>query len=106
MSDYLTELEQLVLLALVRLGTHAYGVTIRRELVERGDRDVSLGALYRALDRLEDRGYAKSRLGEPTAERGGRAKRYFEITAPGKSALNQSLARVQRMSAGLAVEGA
>ena len=106
MGEHLTELEQLILLALVRLQDNAYGVTIRRELLKRAEREVSLGALYRALDRLEDRGFAKSRVGEPTPERGGRRKRYFAITGAGASAVTESVGRTQRMAAGVILEGA
>jgi PadR family transcriptional regulator PadR len=90
-------LEEIVLLALVRLRENAYGVPIRREITERTGRDVSVGALYTTLDRLERKGYVSSRMGEPTRERGGRSKRYFQIEAPGKQALNYSRETVARM---------
>jgi DNA-binding PadR family transcriptional regulator len=73
----------MVLLALIRLGDDAYGVPISREIEERGGREVALGSVYAALERLEGKGLVSSRLGDPTAERGGRAKRYFQITADG-----------------------
>jgi len=93
----LGEFEKLVLLALLRLGEKAYGVPIRREIAERAGRDYSIGAVYTTLDRLQAKGYVTSRLGDPTPERGGRAKRYFTIEAPGIRALNHSRDTVARM---------
>jgi DNA-binding PadR family transcriptional regulator len=89
--------EEYVLLALVRLRENAYGVPVRREIAERTGRDVSLGAVYGTLERLERKGYVSSRVGAPTPERGGRAKRYFRIEAPGVRALNESRETVVRM---------
>src|SRR5580658_4062751 len=82
-SGYLGEFELMVLLALMRLGDEAYGVPISREIEQRSGREVALGSVYAALERLEEKGLATSTLGDPTAERGGRAKRYFRITAQG-----------------------
>ena len=96
-DDRLSKLEELVLLALVRLRENAYGVTIRRELGERAKRDVSFSSVYTTLDRLERRGYVASRMGDPTPERGGRAKRYFRIEAPGIKALNSSRETIARL---------
>ena len=73
----------MVLLALIRLGHKAYGVPISEELEKRTGRDVAIGSVYAALERLQDKGFITSELGEPTAERGGRAKRYFRVTARG-----------------------
>ena len=70
-----------MLLALVRLEANAYGMTIRREIEDRTGRNLSIGAVYATLDRLESKGYVSSSLSEPTAERGGRAKRLFRIEA-------------------------
>ena len=95
--ERLGRFEELVLMVLVRLRENAYGVTIRRELAERTGRDVSVGAVYTTLERLEVKGYVSSRMGEPTPERGGRAKRYFRIEAPGISALNASREVVSRL---------
>lgn len=92
MTPTLGEFEQVVLLAVLRLGEDAYGVTIRREIQQRTGRDPSPGALYTTLDRLEEKGLLRSRLGDPTPQRGGRAKRFFKLTARGV----QSVARVQR----------
>jgi DNA-binding PadR family transcriptional regulator len=96
-NDQLGRFEELVLLALVRLRENAYGVTIRREIAERTGRDVSFGAVYTTLERLQTKGYVSSRIGEPTPERGGRAKRYFRIEAPGIRALNETRETVVRM---------
>jgi PadR family transcriptional regulator len=87
---YLGEFEHLVLLALLRLEDRAYGVTARREIETRANREVSIGAVYATLDRLQDKGYVKPFMGEPTAERGGRSKRFFRITAKGVTALNRT----------------
>jgi PadR family transcriptional regulator, regulatory protein PadR len=89
--------EEVVLRALVRLREDAYGVPIRREIAERTGRDVSFGAVYTTLERLERKGFVSSHMGEPTPERGGRAKRYFRIEAPGVAALNQSLETLVNM---------
>jgi PadR family transcriptional regulator PadR len=93
----LGQFEELVLRALLLLQENAYGVPIRREIVERTGRDVSVGALYTTLDRLEGKGYVSSRLGDPTPERGGRAKRYFRIEAPGIRALEHSRETIASM---------
>jgi len=96
-SNQLGRFEELVLLALVRLRENAYGVPIRREIAERTGRDVSFGAVYTTLERLERKGYVTSRIGEPTPERGGRVKRYFRIEAPGVRALNETRETVASM---------
>jgi len=82
-QSYLGEFELMVLLAAIRLGDDAYGVPIAREIEERSRREVALGSVYAALERLEDKGLVSSRLGDPTAARGGRAKRFFRVTAQG-----------------------
>jgi PadR family transcriptional regulator, regulatory protein PadR len=97
----LGEFEQLVLLATMRGGADAYGVTIRRAIVERTGRDVSLAAVYKTLTRLEEKGFVIARVGEPTPERGGRRKRYYALTAPGQRALRQSVETLRRMTRGL-----
>jgi len=81
--DPLGRFELMVLLAMMRLDGEAYGVPIAREIEEASGRDVALGSVYFALERLEHKGLVASELGEPTAERGGRAKRYFLVTAKG-----------------------
>jgi DNA-binding PadR family transcriptional regulator len=97
----LGDFEQLVLLAPVRLGERAYGIAIHGEIVERAGRDVSVAAVYKTLDRLEDKGLAASSLGEPTAERGGRRKKFFRLQPAGRRALRHAIASLRRMSTGL-----
>src|SRR5438445_12050749 len=99
-GDLLGSLEHIVLLALVRLGAKAYGMTVRREIEERTGRDISIGAVYTTLQRLEAKGYVSSFTGEPTAERGGRAKRFFRIEADGERALGASQEAIRRMTLG------
>lgn len=98
--DHLGEFEQLVLLAILRLGNQAYGMTIRREIETRTGRTTSIGALYLTLERMEHKRLVRSELGEATPERGGRAKRFFTINPGGREALNQSLTRLSRMAEG------
>jgi PadR family transcriptional regulator len=81
--EFLGGFEFLVLLALIRLGDDAYGVPISEAIEESSGRDVAIGSVYVTLERLERKGLVSSRLGEPTAERGGRAKTYFKVTAKG-----------------------
>ncbi len=83
----LGEFEHLLLLAVVRLGEGAYGVTMRREIEDRTGRPVTLGAIYPTMDRLEKKGLVSSRMSEPTKERGGRSRRYFRIEPAGLEAL-------------------
>jgi PadR family transcriptional regulator, regulatory protein PadR len=99
--DYLGEFEHIVVLALLRLGDQAYGVTVRQEIEARIGRDVSIGAIYATLDRLETKGYVKSHLGDPTPERGGRSKRFFRVSAKGLVAVNRTHRALQKMTAGL-----
>ena len=101
----LGEFEQLVLLAILRLGDQAYGVTIRSELADRAGRTISPGALYTALERLEAKGIITSRMGDPTPQRGGRAKRYVTVTAAGMRALTRALQAYERLLDGLDVLG-
>lgn len=100
---YLGDFEHLVLLAVVRLEGDAYGISVRDEITNRTDRGASLGAVYATLDRLEAKGYVLSRLGDATAERGGRAKRLFTITAEGKEALRESERALLSMRRGLSL---
>jgi PadR family transcriptional regulator PadR len=100
-GDSLGEFEQIVLLALLHLGPRAYGMAVRREIEERTGRNVSIGAVYATLERLEAKGYVSSSEGEPTAERGGRAKRFFRIESDGQRALQSSQEVVRKMMAGL-----
>jgi PadR family transcriptional regulator, regulatory protein PadR len=80
---YLSDFELIAMLALLRLRDNAYGVPIAREIEEQTKREVKLGSVYAALERLEEKGFVVSELGEPTQERGGRAKRYFRVTSQG-----------------------
>jgi DNA-binding PadR family transcriptional regulator len=97
----LGDLEQIVLLAVLRLGDVAYAVSVREGIQRRTDRDVTRGAVYVTLDRMERKGYLRSRLGEPTRERGGKAKRLYTVAAPGMRALRAALADTQSMLDGL-----
>lgn len=99
--DHLGGFEHVVLLALLRLRQEAYGVTVRQEIEARTGREVSIGAVYATLDRLEAKGYVKSHLGEPTPERGGRSKRFFQVTSSGLAVLNRTHRALSRLSAGL-----
>jgi PadR family transcriptional regulator, regulatory protein PadR len=100
-EDGLGSLEQIVLLAVMRLGEDAYGITVRKEIENATGRDLSIGAVYATLVRLESKGFVKSSAGEPTAERGGRAKRYFRVTADGKDALRNAHEIIRKLRAGL-----
>ena len=101
----LGEFEQVVLLAILRLGDAAYGVTIRQEIAACTDRDPAPGALYTTLDRLEEKGLVASKYGDPTPERGGRAKRYFTVTASGVRAVARAQRAYQRLLKGLVLPG-
>jgi DNA-binding PadR family transcriptional regulator len=101
-GDLLGSLEHLVLLAVARLGSDAYGMTVRREIEKRTGRNLSIGAIYATLERLHTKGYVSSSIGKPTAERGGRAKRHFQIEPEGERALATSHDAIRRMAAGLA----
>jgi DNA-binding PadR family transcriptional regulator len=98
---YLGELEQIVLLAVLRLGEEAYAVPILEQIQEQTGRTVARGALYTALDRLEAKGCLRSRVGEPLAERGGRARRYFTVTPAAIRALKASRLSLLRLWDGL-----
>jgi PadR family transcriptional regulator PadR len=95
--------EQLVLLAVLRLGEGAYGMTVRHELEQRTGQSVSLGAVYTTLERLEGKGYLASRAAAGGAEREGRARRFFHVSASGVEALRRALDLLDRMRADLAV---
>jgi DNA-binding PadR family transcriptional regulator len=93
----LGELEQLVLLAVVRLGEAAYAVSIRDEIEDRTGIALGRGTVYVTLDRLDRKGYVTSWFSEPTAERGGKAKRCFRVSAAGRRALEAADAALARM---------
>jgi PadR family transcriptional regulator, regulatory protein PadR len=101
----LGEFEQIVLLAILRLGETAYGVTIRAEIAACTDRAPAPGALYTTLDRLEQKGLVTSRLGEPTPQRGGRAKRYVTVTESGVKAVARAQRAYQHLLKGLTLPG-
>lgn len=88
--QHLTDFELMILLAILRIGDDAYGVPIAREIEETGKRTALLGAIYAALDRLEQNGLVTSSYGDPTPERGGRAKRFFKVTAKGIKAVKDT----------------
>src|SRR5687767_4832423 len=98
MRLHLGEFEQILLLALLTDGDETYGVEIRRAIEERTGRTVSPGAVYTALDRLERRGLVVSRLGDPTAQRGGKRKRYYRLEAAGEKLLRESQRALARMA--------
>ncbi|MEO7717522.1 MAG: PadR family transcriptional regulator [Capsulimonas sp.] len=98
---FLGEFEEIVLLAVARLALNAYGVSVWQTVEENSQRTVSIGSIYATLERLEQKGFISSRQGESTPERGGRAKRYFRIEAPGDQALNEAQAIRQRLTGGL-----
>ena len=100
-GEFLGSLEQIVMLAVVRLGSDAYGMTVRREIEERTGREISIGAVYATLERLEAKGYVSSFTGEATAERGGRAKRCYGLTKPAVQALKGSRRTLLSLWAGL-----
>jgi PadR family transcriptional regulator PadR len=89
-NDTLGVLEQIVLYAVLRLRNDAYGVTIQREIAEQTGKDYSFGAVYTTLERMERKGFVATRKGEATAERGGRAKKYFSVTGAGQTALHNA----------------
>jgi PadR family transcriptional regulator PadR len=101
MDPRLSDLESLILLALIRLGDEGYGVAVQKELASRSGRAISFGSIYTTLARLEARGLVASRLGDPTPERGGRRKRYFEIRPAGRRAVAASLKVLRAMTRGL-----
>lgn len=102
MGHHLGEFEQLLLFAILRLRDGAYGVAIRREIEGRTGRGISVGAVYTTLHRLEERGFVSARVGEPTAERGGRRKKYYALESAGATALNRSYQNLRAMAKGLA----
>ena len=98
---YLGELEQIVLLAVLRLGDEAYTVPILEQIEAQTGRKIARGALYTALDRLETKGCLRSRVGEPLPERGGRARLFFTVTPAAVRALKASRLSLMRLWNGL-----
>jgi PadR family transcriptional regulator PadR len=104
-SHSLGEFEQIVLLAILRLDDAAYGVSIRAEIAKRTGRSVASGAMYTTLQRLEEKGLVTSRMGDPTRERGGRAKRYYTVSAAGLKNLKRAQNAYQSLLKGLELLG-
>jgi PadR family transcriptional regulator PadR len=102
----LGEFEQVVLLAILRLKDDAYGAAVRAEIADCTDREPAAGALYTTLDRLEDKGLVSSRFGDPSPQRGGRAKRYFQVTASGVDAVARAQRSFRRLLRGVVLPGA
>ncbi len=105
MNESLGEFEQIVLLAILRLGEEAYGASIRAEIEKCTGREPTPGAMYTTLDRLEQKEMLISRMGEPTAERGGRAKRFFKVTKTGTAAVVRAQRSYQNLLEGLKLIG-
>jgi DNA-binding PadR family transcriptional regulator len=103
-GDFVGEFELYVMLALARLGDEAYGVTIRREIEARTGRTIVIGAVYATLARLEEKALVQFRISDPQPVQGGRARKYFTLTAAGTRALRHSTAMLARMMAGLSPE--
>lgn len=103
-GGYPGEFELLVLLAIARLGTNAYGVTIRDELERETSRALDLGSIYKTLGRLDAKGLLRSRVSAPTAERGGRRKKLYELSPTGRAVMARSLADVRSLARGLEPE--
>ena len=103
-SEFLGEFEQVVLLAAARLRDGAYGMAIREEIEDRTGQDVSIGSVYSALDRVEKKGLVVSRVGDPTPERGGRAKRYYQLRRAGVLVLTRSRETASSLWEGLELD--
>ncbi len=97
----LGEFEYLLITASIRLGEHAYGASIRQEIATTTGRACSIGALYTTIDRLERKGLVRTWMGEPTGERGGRAKRMIEVTPAGMQAAKEFYGAVSAISRGV-----
>jgi DNA-binding PadR family transcriptional regulator len=97
----ISNFEFMVLLALIRLGDEAYGVPISEQIEEDSGHDVAVGSGYAALDRLQSRGFVSSSVGDPTPERGGRAKKYFKLTGKGMKVVQETQRTLTRMWKGL-----
>ena len=100
-APILGEFEQLVLLALLRLGRDAYGASVSLEIEQQSGRAVSVSAVHTTLDRLEDKRFVRSRLGEPTPQRGGKRKRHYEVLPAGMRAVQHSMRALKRMTDGI-----
>jgi DNA-binding PadR family transcriptional regulator len=96
-GEFLGEFEQMVLLAIIRLGDDAYGMTVRRELEETAGRNVTFGTVYGTLERLEEKGFVSSSHADPEPVRGGRARRYFKVEPDGELALSRAREMMGRL---------
>jgi len=99
--DAIPEIDQLVLLAVLRLGDDAYGIAIQREIGSRAGRSVPLSTIYATLPRLEARGVVRSWFGDPSPERGGRRRRLYAVEPAGVAALGRQYRRFRLMVGGL-----
>jgi len=97
----LGDFEQLVLLGVLRLGDEAYGAAIRQEIHARSGRDVSINAVYTTLDRLEAKGLLRSWIGAPTAQRGGRRRKFYALRPAGVTAMRHAYQAFRAMADGL-----
>lgn len=105
-GEYLGEFEHIVLLTILRLGDGAYGAMIRAEIEHVTGRSPAIGAVHATLERLERKGLVASWIGQPTAERGGKAKRHFKIEADGVSALKSARRTLDKLHTGVSLRGA
>jgi DNA-binding PadR family transcriptional regulator len=106
MDTTLKQTEQVILLAILRKQPDAYGVSIYEELEKRLPKQIPMATIYATLEKLEKKGFVKSRQGQATAERGGRAKMFFDITGKGQTTLNASLNALDRLRSGTKLAGA
>ena len=97
----LGEFEQIVLMALLRIGAEAYGAVVCMEIEKRSGRTASLSAVHTTLERLEGKGLVRSRIGDPTPQRGGKRKRHYEVATLGMKALQASYRSIRKMADGL-----
>jgi DNA-binding PadR family transcriptional regulator len=104
-GGYLGDLEEIVLLAVARCEPEGYGMRIRREIEEQSGRGVAIGAVYASLERLEDKGYVRLAAPPGTADRDGRARRFFALTAAGERALRDTARLRERLWRGLKIPG-
>ncbi len=101
----LTDKELRVMMAILHRPMQAYGPSIRAELLKRTGQDMSFGSLYSVLDRLSEKGVVESWMGEATAERGGKRKRYYQVNAEGQIAVSHALHQLYELAEGLDLEG-
>lgn len=100
-GEFLGQHELMVMLAVLRLGREAYGVPIAAEIAQKTGREMLQGSVYAILERLESKGLVTSRLGEATPQRGGRAKRYFALTADGVRQVRETQRALEALWQGL-----